>query len=104
MLSQIRLNIPMFICSQPSISPKYSLDVPNYNPRICDANVNLSYEDNIFGMLGWNVQDYVFLGYLRGYDPSIDPYYVSPEGLPTKITWTTCCNPFYDYSIGFDKS
>jgi len=54
-------------------------------------------------MLGANVHDYVSLGYLRGYDPSIDHYCVTREDLPKNITWTTCFNPFYDFSIGFDK-
>jgi len=45
----------------------------------------------------------VSLGYLRGYDPSIDPYCVSLEDLPRKITWTTFFNPSYDFSMIFDK-
>jgi len=69
------------ICSLPSISSEYSLDVPNDNPMICDANVDLGYEDYIFSMLGGNIQDYVSLCYLRGYDPSIDTYCIS---------WRTC--------------
>jgi len=85
------------ICSLPSISPKHSLDVPNDNLMICDSNVDLGHEDNIFSMLGGNDHDYLSLGYLRGYDPSIDPYCISLEDLPRKITWTSCFNPFYDF-------
>ena len=67
---------------------------------ICNANVDLGYEDNIFSMLGGNIQDYVSLGYLRGYDPSIDSYSVSLEDLPRKvIIWFAFFNPFYDFSI-----
>jgi len=71
--------------SQPSISLQYSLDAPVDNPMICYANNDLGYEDTIFSMLGENVDDYVSLGYFRGYDPSVDPYYVYLEDLPSKI-------------------
>ena len=39
------------MCTQPSPSPKYYLDVPIDNPMICYANVNLDYEENIFDVL-----------------------------------------------------
>ena len=54
-------------------------------------------------MLGGNVHNFVSLGYFRGCEPSIDPYCVYLKDLPRKITWSTCFNPFYDFSIGFDK-
>ena len=54
-------------------------------------------------MLGENVDNYVSLSYLRGCEPSINRYCVCLEDLPEKITWTTCFNPFYDFSIGFDN-
>jgi len=64
---------------------------------ICDANVNLGDKDNMFGVLGGNVDDYSPLGYFRGYDPSIDPYYVCCLGK------TTFLNPSYDFSKAFAK-
>jgi len=90
-------------CSQPSISPKYSLDAPIDNPKICDSNVDLSYEDSDFSVLGGNVDDYVSLGCFRGYDPSIDPYCVCIGGLPRKVMWITFFNPSYDFSMVFAK-
>jgi len=57
----------------------------------------------MFNILGRNVDNFLSLGYLRGYDPSINPYCRSLENLPRKITWTACCNPFYDFAMGFDK-
>ena len=64
------------MCSQPSISPEYSLDAPIDNSKICDSNFYLGHEDNKFNVLGGNVDNYLSLGYLRGYDPSINPYCV----------------------------
>jgi len=40
------------ICSQPSSSLEFDLDVPIDNSMICDSNVDLGYEDNVFDMLG----------------------------------------------------
>jgi len=71
---------------------------------IYGANVDLGNEDNMFDMLGEKVDNFVSLGYLRGYNPSIDPYCVSLEHLPRKITWTTFFNPFYGFSMGFNKA
>jgi len=83
------------VCSLPSQFPGYYPDEPINNFLICDANNNLGYDDNMFSMLGGNVDNYVSLGYLRGYDPSIDPYCVCLGDLPKKITWTTFFNRFY---------
>ena len=57
----------------------------------------------MFDMLGGNVDDYVSLRYFGGYDPIIDPYYVSLEDLPSKVTWTISFNPSYDFSKAFDE-
>jgi len=54
-------------------------------------------------MLGRNVDDYVSLGYFRGYDPSIDPYCVCLEYLPSNVMWTTLFNPFYYFSTPIGK-
>ena len=70
---------------------------------ICDANVNMSYEDNIFSMLGGNLDNFVTLGYVRGYDPFIDPYCVCLKDLLRKVIWTTFFNPSYDFSQVVDK-
>jgi len=63
----------------------------------------LGYEDNPFSLLGRNVVDCVSVGYFRGYDPSIDPYYTCLGDLPKKIMWTTFFNPSDDFSKAFDK-
>ena len=91
------------MCSLPSSSPEYYLDEPINNFLICDANIDFGYENNMFSMLGGNVDDYVFLDYFRGYDPSIDPYCVCLEDPPTKIMWTTFFNHFYDFYMAIDK-
>jgi len=90
-------------CPQPSISPEYSLDVPNDNPMIFDANIDLGYEDKMFNVLGENADNFLSLGYFSGYNASLDPYCISLEDLPRKIIWITCFNPFYDFFMGFDK-
>jgi len=91
------------ICSLPSPSPKYFIDTPIENPMIFYSNVDFGHEVKMFNMLGRNVQDYMSLCYLRGYDSSTDPYCVSLEDLPRKITCTTFFNPFYDFSIAINK-
>jgi len=49
------------------------------------------------------VDNFVFLGFLRGYDPSIKPYCVCLGDLPRKVMLTMFFNPSYDFSISFDK-
>ena len=73
------------MCSQPSISSEYSLHVLIDNPKICDPKVDLGYEDNMFNMLGGNIDNFLSLGSFRGYDPSIDTYCICLEDLPRKI-------------------
>ena len=91
------------LCSQPSPSPKYYIYVPIDNPVIFNSNVELGYEDNVFGMLGGSVGDYVILGYFREYYPSIDLYYICLEDLPRKVMWTTFFDPPCGFSMGFAK-
>jgi len=55
----------------------------------------------MFSMPGGNVDDYVSLGYFKGYDSSIFPYYVRLEDLPKKVMWTTFFNTSYDFSKDF---
>ena len=69
---------------------------------ICDVDMDLGYENNMFRMLGGNVDDYVFLGYFRGFDPSIDSYCVCLENFPKKVMLPTFFNPSYDFSKAFD--
>ena len=40
------------ICSQPSSSHEFDFDVLIDNSIICDCNVDLGYEDNVFDMPG----------------------------------------------------
>jgi len=88
---------------QPSQFLEYYLDEPINNFLICEANIDLGYEDNMFSMLGGNVDDYVSLGYFRRYDPSIDPYCVCLRNLPKKVMWTIFFNHSYDFSKVIDK-
>jgi len=55
---------------------------------IC-ADMDLGYKNDMFSMLGGNVDDYVFLGYFRRFDLLIDPYCVCLENLPKKVLLTT---------------
>jgi len=43
------------MCSQPSCFPEYYFNVPIDNFMICDSNVDLGREDNMFDVLGGNV-------------------------------------------------
>jgi len=74
-----------FSCLLPSPLPEYHIFVPIDNLMIHDVVMDLGYEDNVFYMLGGSVDDYVSLGYFRGYDNSIDPYCVCLEDLPRKV-------------------
>jgi len=43
------------MCSQPSSSfPEYTYDVPTDNLEICEFNVDMGHENNLFNMLGGN--------------------------------------------------
>jgi len=84
-------------------SPEYYIDVPVDNPIICNATMDLGYEDNVLDMSGRNVYDYISLGYFRGYNSFIDPYCICLEDLSRKVMWTTVFNHSYDFSKAFDK-
>jgi len=60
---------PMYL--QPSSSPEYYIDVPIDNPMICNGNVDLGYENNMFNILGGNVDNFVSLGYFSGIIPPL---------------------------------
>ena len=57
----------------------------------------------MFNMLGGNADNFVSLSCFRGFNVSLDPYYMYLGDLPRKITWTTFFNPSYDFSKAFDK-
>jgi len=59
------------MCSQPSQSPEYFLDEPIDNPMIYHANIDLGYKDNIFDVLGGNLDNFVSLCYLSGCNASL---------------------------------
>ena len=73
------------MCSQPSISSEYSLEVPIDNPKICDSKVDLGHAGKMFNMLGGNVDNFLSLGYFWGYDASLGPYCIFLVDAPRKI-------------------
>jgi len=56
------------MCLQPSSSPEYYFDVPIDSPMICDAIVDLGYDNNVVDVLDGNVDKFVSLGYFSRYD------------------------------------
>jgi len=72
-------------CLQPSSSPELDLDVPNDISTICDFNVDMGHDNNMFNMLGGNVENFESLGYLCGYNAALDPYCIDLVDLPRKI-------------------
>ena len=64
------------MCSPPSLSLKYSFDVLINSSMTFDSHVDLGCEDNEFDMLGGNIDNFFSLGYLCGYDASLNPYYL----------------------------
>ena len=75
-------------CSQPSISPEYSLEAPIRNPKICDSNVDLGHAVKMFNMLGGNIDNFLSLGYFCGYDASLDAYCIFLVDKPRKTCGT----------------
>jgi len=60
------------MCSQPFSSLEYYFNKPMDDPIICYSNMDLGYEGG-FEMLGEKVDNFLFLGYLSGYDTFLDP-------------------------------
>ena len=85
------------VCSLPSHSLEYYIDALISNPMIFDANSDLGYEDNMFSMLGGNVDNFMFLGYFSRYNASIDPHYMYLVDEPRKLMW----NSFFNFSVDF---
>ena len=77
----------------PFPTAKYCIDAPIGNNMIFEATMDSGYEDNVFDLLGGNVDDYAFLGYLRGYSPFINPHSVDLANLPRRVIWTAFSNP-----------
>jgi len=88
---------PIFL--QPSPSPKYNIDTSIDNPMIFYANNDLGYENDMFSMLGGNVDSFMSLGYFSGYPTSLDPYYMYLVDAPRKIMWNTFFDLSFDFSI-----
>ena len=76
---------------------QYRCGRPIDNPMICDANVDLSYKDNMFNMFGGNIDNFMSLGYFNGHNAFVDPYYMYLVNAPRKIMWNT----FFDFSFDF---
>jgi len=87
-------------CSQPLFSPGYTYDVPIDNFEICDFNVDMGNEDNIFCMLGGNVETFESLGNFSGHNVTLDPYCINLVDKPRKIMWST----FFDFSFDFSMA
>jgi len=86
---------------QPFPSPEYYIDAPIDNPMICDANNDLGYKDNMFSMLGGNVDKFMSLGYFSGYNAFLDPYFMYLMDAPRKILWNTFFHFSFDFPIVF---
>ena len=56
---------------------------------ICDVTIDLGYEDNMFDMFSGNVDDFTSLGYLSGYNVSLDPYCIYLADVHRQIMWNT---------------
>jgi len=87
--------------SQPSFSPEYTYNVPIDNFEICDSNIDMRYADNMFHILGGNVENFGSLGYHSGYDAALDPYYINLADKLKKIVWNTFFVFSFDFSMTF---
>jgi len=87
-------------CSPLLFAPELDFDVPIDNFEICDYNVHLGHEDNMFHMLGENVDHVESLGNFSGYDAALDPYCMNLVETPRKIMWT----PFFTFSFDFSMA
>ena len=74
--------------------------MPIDNFEICDSNVDVGYADNIFHMLGGNVETFESLGNFSGYNAALDSYYIKLVDKPRKILW----NAFFVFSFDFSTA
>jgi len=89
-------------CSQPSLSsPELDLDVPNDISTICDFNVDMCHDNNMFKMLGGNNEKFESLGYFSGYDAALDSYCIDLVDKLRKIMWNTFFDFCFDFSMVF---
>ena len=63
--------------------------MPIDNYGILDSNGDLGRKDNIFDMLGGNLDNFLSLSYLSGYDASFDLYCIYLGHKRKKILWNT---------------
>ena len=73
-ISLERFHVSPMLSQPSSSSPELAFDVPIDNSEICESNVDVGNEDNMFNVLGGNVYSLESLGYFRGYDAALDPY------------------------------
>ena len=69
---------------------------------IYDAIVDLGHEDNIFNVLGRNVNNFVSLGYFSGYDSLLDLYCIYLVDDSRKIIWNSFFVFSFDFSMTFN--
>ena len=81
--------------------PEYYFNVPIDDSMICDSNVDLGRQDNVFDELGGNVANLLSLGYFSGYDAALDPYCLNLVDIPRKILWNNFFSFSYDFSMVF---
>jgi len=90
-------------CSQPSLSPEYTYDVPIDNFEIVDSNVDMGYADNMLHVLGGNVETFESLGNFSGYNVALDPYCINLVDKPRNFLWNAYCQAWKRFVEQFDK-
>ena len=94
-------HVSTFSSPPSSSSPELPFDMPTANSEICASYVDLGHESHMINLLGGNYGTFEFLGYFRGYDAALDPYYIDLVDLPRKIMWNTFFIFSYDFSMAF---
>jgi len=87
--------------SQPSLFPELDFDVPKDISNLCDFNVDVGHESNLFNVLGGNNDNFESLGNLSGYDAALDPYCTYLMDKPRKIMWHTLFDFSFNFSMAF---
>jgi len=75
--------------------------VPIDNFEICNSNVDWGRENNMFNILGGNVETFESLDYFSGYDAALAPYCIYLVDKPRKILWNTFFTFSFDFSMAF---
>ena len=81
------------------IIPRVRFRCGHDNFEICDSKVDMGYADNMFNMLGANVENFESLGSLCGYDATLDQYCIDLVDMPRKIMWNTIFDFSFDFSM-----